>query len=478
MTWLRNTLIALGLVAAAPALAQGPTPADLDTRVQASLRPDVQNVLIVSDTGKGYATNDNKIIEHGEDPILHAVALITGPDGDLYLSDTDSLKIDGEAIPQDRIFPFPDNFSAAWFRVESDSRGKWYNNSSRDWMWDHWEPLDYAETPLGKGLSIKADVAPTILDPIYQDGEAVGTMRFSLVLCDGETFYETPGSNSRHQGGVSEDVHRIAKKGDTGNDIIDNAYALCNNPYIWASNTTTGSEFDNQAEHFVGADCADFAVAASRLAGFEGLPYAGSMTLDGYTDFVVRPRSSGNIEGTFVDEEGNSIPIGEDGVKIGDFVLYHRHAALLAEDRSDPYGILDGRPNGVLDEHDLVIHTLFAEPRLQPITDYNPKFTIRRQRKDQRAAQEGDVFDLAGHIDAILTYSNGMARSSELAARMGLTEITDANNLEIGDKIFIPPNYSPDKFTWVVYTVKEGDSMTEIARRAVKGTLVDYKPNE
>ena len=61
-------------------------------------------------------------------------------------------------------------------------------------------------------------------------------------------------------------------------------------------------------------------------------------------------------DGIYRDGSGKPLPF----TKIGDLVLFPRHVGVLAEDR----GMI-----GVLDDQDLMMHTLFDSPKEQAIAD-------------------------------------------------------------------------------------------------------------
>ena len=326
---------------------------------------DLTEILIASQNDSGGVTNQNKVINYDTDVELYAV----GSDGTFYYTDAENLVIGGEEIPEELIFDFPEEYSTSWFKVESDSRGKNYSNTNPIW---HWDSLDYSETPISENMtSLNTNVAPTVLTPTILNGIPVGTMRYKLVIeKDGETI-STPGINSKYKGGISEEVHRISKRGNRNNPILDNAFSLCNNPYIWGSASWNGSVYDNQAEKFVGSDCADLCVASARLAGYTELPYSGSRELaHSYCKTIAEPVSI-NREGVYFNENGEQIEINKNGIRIGDFIYWTGHIGILSKDNP---------PFGILNKDDEVLHTFGKAPEEEKIKHIYPgrKFKIVR----------------------------------------------------------------------------------------------------
>ena len=256
--------------------------------------------------------------------------------------------------------------SIKWYKVE-EANGDHYSNTYPSW---HWEKIPYKETEViewRNRLIVTADVTPTVFDPMYCNGNVVGTMRFKAVInINGET-YSTPGKESTYKGSISQDVHRISLKGHTNNEVINYALTMCNLPYIWGSESFTGSKWDkHQAELYIGADCADFVVAAYQMAG-KGLPYDSIKDLS-YTKIIAIQCSEEN--GNYLDEQNSTIPIGEEGINIGDIVYWGEvHVGLFYADKSDPQGEYSGDADGIFNQWDMVLHTLFAEPKIESIQD-------------------------------------------------------------------------------------------------------------
>ena len=257
-----------------------------------------------------------------------------------------------------------------WYKVE-EANGEHYSNTYPSW---HWEKIPYKETEViewRNNFIVPADVTPTVFGPVYCNGDVVGTMRFKAILTINDESISTPGNESTYKGSINQDVHRISSKGNTNNEVINYGLAMCNLPYIWGSESFTGSKWDkHQAELFIGADCADFVVAAHQMAGKQ-LPYDSIKDLS-YTKIIAVQCSEEN--GNYLDEQNSKIRIGNEGINIGDIIYWgEAHVGLLYADKSDPQGEYSGHADGIFNQWDLVLHTLFAEPKIESIQDI-PKY--------------------------------------------------------------------------------------------------------
>ena len=212
--------------------------------------------------------------------------------------------------------------------------------------------IDYRATPIesaaGRG-AIAADVRPT-LTPDH--GNGVGTMRYQLVALQGERVIASPGPEARRgrgSGGLTDDVLRVSiRRDDTYLGYLTEMY---NQPYIWASAGL--SDRQHQAEHLEGSDCADFLVYGKRRMGAS---YAYTWT--GGLPKITKLLGAGTrgADGIYRDKAGKPLPF----TQPGDLVLFPRHVGALAVDRGEL---------GVLDDQDLMMHTLFDSPKEQAIAE-------------------------------------------------------------------------------------------------------------
>jgi hypothetical protein len=122
-------------------------------------------------------------------------------------------------------------------------------------------------------------------------------------------------------------------------------------PYIWASAGL--SDKSHQSERLEGSDCADFVVYGARRLG-KSIPYTWTGGLPEITNLLAA--GTRGDDGVYRDAKGTPLPF----TRAGDLILFPRHVGALVEDR----GAL-----GVLDDQDIMMHTLFDSPKQQPIAD-------------------------------------------------------------------------------------------------------------
>jgi hypothetical protein len=235
----------------------------------------------------------------------------------------------------------------AWRRVEPAAAN--YSNTSGGEF--HFEPIAYEPTaiPDADRGTLVPDVRPT-LTPDHGDG--VGTMRYQVIVTQGARAVASPGPEARRgrgSGGLTDEVFRVSRRRD--DTYLGYLTEMYGQPYVWASAGATDA--GHQSEHLEGSDCADFVVYGERRLGH---PVAYTWT--GGLPSVTRLRASGRRgdDGVFRDDRGQPVPF----TAVGDLILFPRHVGVLAVDR----GTI-----GVLDDQDLMMHTLFDSPKEQPIAD-------------------------------------------------------------------------------------------------------------
>ena len=245
-----------------------------------------------------------------------------------------------------RPFAHAPHAQLAWRRIEPASA----NISNEDASGFHFTPIDYEATAIdAHTAAISADVRPT-LTPDH--GNGVGTMRYQLAVTQGDRTLATPGAEARRgrgSGGLTDAVMRVSiRRDDTYLGYLTEMYGQ---PYIWASaGTTDGS---HQSEHLEGSDCADFVVYGMRRLG-KKISYTWTGGLPGITKLLAA--GARGDDGIYRDAAGKPLPF----TKAGDLILFPRHVGVLAEDRGT---------KGVLDDQDLMMHTLFDSPKEQAIAD-------------------------------------------------------------------------------------------------------------
>jgi hypothetical protein len=262
-----------------------------------------------------------------------------------------ALRVDGRwytdaPLPRSRPLASAPHVALHWNRIEPAAA----NYTNEDATGFHFTAIDYKATAIAATTgAIAADVRPT-LTPDHGDG--VGTMRYQLVVTQGDRTLATPGPEARRgrgSGGLTDAVMRVSiRRDDTYLGYLTEMYGQ---PYIWASAGT--SDATHQSEHLEGSDCADFVIYGARRMGKRV-----SYTWTGGLPSITRLLAAGTRgdDGIYRDDHGRPLPF----TRAGDLVLFPRHVGVLSVDRGT---------KGVLDDQDLMMHTLFDSPKEQPIAD-------------------------------------------------------------------------------------------------------------
>ncbi|MBI5502168.1 MAG: hypothetical protein HY907_18130 [Deltaproteobacteria bacterium] len=313
------------------------------------------------------ASNEDATLDFDEEARLGIVVRSGGS----WYTDLPAAVVDGRAVsgpvPLARL---PGLVHIAWRLVES-AEPSW-RNRDRNPGW--WAEMRYDELELpwdGFGV-VDVDVRPARLRGVSWRGKSVGTMRVKASVELESVVLSTPGAESAGKGGVLDGVRRVTRLGGSGNAVVDAALGLANLPYIWGS-APVGGEGDwssHQAELFVGADCADLVVAAWRISGLENESYTSvARLLDRHQASSIRIAEK--RAGIYFAAAGAPIPFGPGGADAGSMIAWRfgpnlgkSHAAVLVEDRGPT-----GAANGLLDEWDLVLHTLWEPPVLEPLSE-------------------------------------------------------------------------------------------------------------
>jgi hypothetical protein len=301
-------------------------------------------VQILASVDGGDATDRPTYIRVDQKVTLHALIRV----GSTFYTDAPSPRIAGKAITTRPLSEAP-AVELAWQRIEPTSA----NMSNTQSGAFKFEPIDYATTAI-KGSanqpSIAADVHPTLTT---DHGDGVGTMRFQLLATQGDRTLTSPGIDARRgrgSGGLTDAVTRVTiRRDDTFLGYLTEMYGQ---PYIWASAGL--SDKSHESEHLEGSDCADLMVYGARRMG-KNVAYTWTGGLPSITKLVAGSGTRGD-DGIYRDKAGKPLPF----TGVGDLVLFPRHVGALAEDR----GTI-----GVLDDQDLMLHTLFDSPKEQAIAD-------------------------------------------------------------------------------------------------------------
>ncbi len=330
---LRTPVIALTLLVAGSVAWGAPTPA-----------PAVTRVVVVAAVGDAIATDRPAYARADQRVTLYAAIQI---DDAAWFTDAPVLQLAGKRVAARPLAKAPGH-ELRWNRVEPAAA----NISNGDAQTFHYEPIDYRATPIERTTNrpaITADVRPT-LTPDH--GSGVGTMRFQAVVTQGARTIASAGPEARRgraSGGVTDAVMRVSIRRD--DSYLGYLTEMFGQPYIWGSAGT--SDKTHESERLEGSDCADFVVYGARRMG-AAIPYSWTGALPSVTRLLASGERA--VDGIFRDAKGAPLPFSQ----VGDLVLFPRHVGVLAEDR----GI-----KGVLDDQDLMMHTLFDSPKAQAIAD-------------------------------------------------------------------------------------------------------------
>jgi hypothetical protein len=303
----------------------------------------VSRVRIATRVGDAPAT-DRPAYARADEPVtLFAVLEAAG----VVYSDAPSLVLGGKRVTPTPLAQAP-AVSLAWQRVEPASA----NYSNGDPSTFHFHAIEYRTTAIARSdnlSSLRADVRPT-LTPDY--GGGVGTMRYRLVVRQDDREVASPGPEARRgkgSGGLTDAVTRVSVR--TDDSYLGYLTEMFGQPYIWGSAGT--STKTHQSERLEGSDCADFIVYGARRMGAD-IPYMWT----GELPTVTRKLGGGtrSADGVYRDAKGKPVAY----TVAGDLVLFPRHVGVLVEDRGQL---------GILDDQDLMMHTLFDSPKRQAIAD-------------------------------------------------------------------------------------------------------------
>ena len=272
--------------------------------------------------------------------------------------------------------------SVSWRRVEPrmehvstrapNAEAKIYANAvvfgPKHGEWIGYDRLEYFESPVGSESSAESggatlhvrDATPSDETGLHRDGAnaPLGTMRLAATIQAGDQTLATPGAADAPSGLISDRVFRYSFR--SGDGFLGWLTAYYNVPYLFGS---AGQGKRNQAERYLGADCADVLVAALRHAGRRDLDYSSVASLVDDLErvssvAVIAPCPAGlaNCKPTPAAPPlrwGRDLRPGDllalDYVDEGSLPRAWDHIVALVEDRGP-----DGKPDGLLGPEDLV----------------------------------------------------------------------------------------------------------------------------
>lgn len=284
----------------------------------------------------------------GERVTLYAAIVVEHAGERAVYSDAPALTLAGKPVAARPLARAP-ALELRWHRIEPAVATMSNGDTPKDFRF---VPIDYRATAIDGAAgraSIAADVRPT-LTPDH--GKGLGTMRYQIVARQGDRAIASAGPEARRgrgSGGLTDAVLRVTIRRD--DTFLGYMTELYNQPYIWASEGLTAAT--HQSERLEGADCADLMIYGQRRLGNK-LAYTWTGALPQVTTLIAA--GARGADGVYRDARGRPLPF----PRIGDLMLFPRHVGALAADRGTP---------GVLDDQDLMMHTLFDSPKEQAIAE-------------------------------------------------------------------------------------------------------------
>ncbi|HUS27896.1 MAG TPA: hypothetical protein VMZ53_05290 [Kofleriaceae bacterium] len=309
----------------------------------ATAKGSVTGVQILASVDGGAASDRPTYARKDQKVTLYALVRV----GAAFYTDAPSPHLAGKAISAQPLAKAP-SIDLAWQRIEP-TTANMSNTQSGSFKF---EAIEYTTSAIAAANqpSITADVRPTLTT---DHGDGIGTMRYQLVATQGDRVLASPGIDAkrgRGSGGLGDAVTRVTIRRD--DSFLGYLTEMYGQPYIWASAGL--SDGSHESEHLEGSDCADLMVYGARRMG-KKVAYTWTGGLPNVTKLVAGSGTRGD-DGIYRDKAGKPLPF----TAVGDLVLFPRHVGALAEDR----GTI-----GVLDDQDIMLHTLFDSPKEQAIAD-------------------------------------------------------------------------------------------------------------
>jgi len=253
---------------------------------------------------------------------------------------------------------FPSSVKIKWYKVEPEYKYYIHKNEYHRFNKAFCHKMKMGEMKffqkyLSSGSSIPLSQKSYTNRTLYWKKRAVGTMRYKIVAqIDGKTI-SSPGINMLNSGEFNKmnQVMRVSVKADSGNKILDRAFAYGNLPYYWGSN--------NFKYAWYGSDCAKYTSVVYKDIG-KSMGYIGTAQLDGRKSRAHLDGKNKNGEPT---SEGSTLRF-KQSVDVGDIIVMRNsrrgHAGFVGEDSNN---------NGILDGEDMILHTSFSAPKYEKLKD-------------------------------------------------------------------------------------------------------------
>lgn len=219
-------------------------------------------------------SDSNLVVDNGD--VVKMAAIVTsrvsGMFSVTYLCAVDSLIINNETIPTQKITSYPsvakDKIRIQWYRIEPVNLDTFFCNTLQSVT--PYPIIPYQEILIPE-WSDKWIV--NLSDLKSQDQIFPGTAWFKVEISTYNQYLSSPGRESRTKvlqtvdyGGLSDRVFRIQKRGRSGNVFTDNLITLRNIPYFLNPVSWYGTWADHQTNLRIGGNLASFIVLAAELS--------------------------------------------------------------------------------------------------------------------------------------------------------------------------------------------------------------------
>lgn len=309
------------------------------------------SVSILAKKNNEASTAKSIISEFDDDIQLYA---LINDNGKLYSDAPDMLKSKKALALKN----YPSEISFAWYKLEPEYKYYIHKNEYSRFNKAFCEKMKMGEMKFfqkyfKKGTQISLDQKSNTNRSLYWKGKAVGTMRYKVVAKLAGQKISSKGINSLNSGQFKKmnEVMRVSVKADSGNKVLDRAFAYGNLPYYWGSN--------NFNYAWYGSDCAKYTSVVYKDVG-NSMGYIGTAQLNGRKAKAVINAKNKKGQPTAKDK----VLRFNANVNEGDIILMRNsrrgHAGFIGEDSNN---------NGILDGEDMVLHTSFSAPKYEKLKD-------------------------------------------------------------------------------------------------------------
>jgi len=309
------------------------------------------SVSILAKVNSNSSTEKSIVTEFDDKVKLYA---LINDNGNYYTDSPDWIKSKKAKSLKD----YPNAYRLKWYKLEPEYKYYIHKNEYKRFNQAFCRQMKMGEMKFfQKYLSSKSQIPLSQKSytnrTLYWKKKAVGTMRYKVVAEINGKEISSKGVKYLNSGNFKKmnEVMRVSVKADSGNKVLDQAFAYGNLPYYWGSN--------NFAYAWYGSDCAKYTSVVYKDTG-QSIGYIGTAQLNGRKARTIIDGKNSKGEPT---SKGKSIRFNKN-VSIGDIIVMRNnrrgHAGFIGEDTNK---------NDLLDGEDMVLHTSFAAPKYEKLKD-------------------------------------------------------------------------------------------------------------